>query len=55
LLKQRLLAGAVTIDADLMRRKGAGQLLGEVLEAEAIERLGTSGGFEIVLAVLELL
>lgn len=55
LLKQRLLAGAMMIDADLMRRKGAGELLGEVLETEAIERLGTSGGLETVLAALELL
>ena len=31
LLKQRLLAGALRIDADLMRRKGAGELLGEFL------------------------
>src|ERR1041385_6508593 len=55
LLKQRLLAGAMTIDADVMRRGGAGELLGEVLEAEAIERLGTSGGLETLLAALELL
>jgi ATP-binding cassette subfamily B protein len=55
LLKQRLMAGAMTIDADIMRRKGAGQLLSEVLESEAIEQLGASGGLQIVLAALELL
>ncbi len=55
LLKQRLLAGAMTIDADLMRRKGAGELLGEILETEAIENLGSSGGLEMALAALELL
>jgi ATP-binding cassette, subfamily B, bacterial len=55
LLKQRLMAGAMTIDADLMRRKGAGRLLSEVLESEAIEQLGASGGLQIVLAALELL
>jgi ATP-binding cassette subfamily B protein len=55
LLKQRLLAGAMAIDADVMRRKGAGELLGEVLEAEQIERLGVTGGIEIVLAALQLL
>jgi ATP-binding cassette subfamily B protein len=55
LLKQRLMVGAMTMDADLMRRKGAGELLSEVLESEAIEQLGASGGLQIVLAVLELL
>jgi ATP-binding cassette subfamily B protein len=55
LLKQRLLVGAIRIDPDFMRGKGAGELLGEVLETEAIERLGTSGGIEILLAALELL
>ena len=55
LLKQRLMVGAMTMDSDLMRRKGAGQLLSEVLESEAIEQLGASGGLQIVLAALELL
>ncbi|MBI1896832.1 MAG: ABC transporter ATP-binding protein [Acidobacteria bacterium] len=55
LLKQRLLAGAMAMNADAMRRKGAGELLSEVLEAEAIDRLGASGGLAVVLAALELL
>ncbi len=55
LLKQRLLAGAINIDADLMRCKGGGRLFGEVLEVEAIERLGVSGGIETVLSAVELL
>ncbi|MGO9087220.1 MAG: ATP-binding cassette domain-containing protein [Terriglobales bacterium] len=55
LLKQRLMVGAMTMDADLMRRKGAGELLSEVLESEAIEQLGASGGLQILLAALELL
>ena len=54
LLKERLMVGAMRMDADLMRRKGAGQLLSEVLESEAIEQMGASGGLQIVLA-LELL
>lgn len=54
LLKQRLLAGAMTIDADFMRRRGVGQLLGEVIEAETIERLGASGGLTTLLAALDL-
>jgi len=55
LLKQRLLAGAMAIDADVARRRGVGELLGEVLETEAIDRLATSGGVETVLAALEVL
>ena len=55
LLKERLMVGAMRMDADLMRRKGAGQLLSEVLESEAIEQMGASGGLQIVLAALELL
>jgi len=55
LLKQRLMVGAMSMDADLMRRKGAGELLSEVLESEAIEQLGASGGLQIVLAAFELL
>jgi ATP-binding cassette, subfamily B, bacterial len=55
LLKQRLLAGAMTIDPEHMRRTGAGRLLTEVLETEAIEQLGASGGLQITLATLELL
>jgi ATP-binding cassette, subfamily B, bacterial len=55
LLKERLLAGATTIDPEVMRRTGAGELLGQVLEAETIERLGADGGLQTVLAALELL
>jgi ATP-binding cassette, subfamily B, bacterial len=55
LLKERLMAGAIRMDADVMRSKGAGRLLGEVLESEAIERLGAGGGVESLLAGLELL
>jgi ATP-binding cassette subfamily B protein len=54
LLKQRLLAGAMAFDVDLTRQKGVGKLLSEVFEAEAIERLGVSGGLEMILAGLEL-
>ena len=55
LLKQRLLAGAMAIDADVVRRQGAGELLAEVLEAEQIERLGATGGIETALAAFHLL
>lgn len=55
LLKERLLAGAMAIDAEFVRKRGAGELLSEVLESEAIDGLGASGGLETVLALLELL
>jgi ATP-binding cassette subfamily B protein len=54
LLKQRLMAGAITMDSDLMRGKGLGHLLSEILETEAIEQLGASGGMQIILAAIEL-
>jgi ATP-binding cassette, subfamily B, bacterial len=54
LLKQRLLAGAMAMDPDLVRRKGAGEILSEVLETEAIGDLGASGGIATLLALLEL-
>ena len=55
LLKQRLLLGAMALDPDSIRRKGAGEILGEVLETEAIGDLGASGGIATALALLELL
>ncbi len=55
LLKQRLLVGAMALDPDSIRRKGAGEILGEVLETEAIGDLGASGGIATALALLELL
>jgi ATP-binding cassette subfamily B protein len=55
LLKQRLLVGAMALDPDLIRRKGTGEILSEVLETEAIGELGASGGIATLLALLELL
>jgi ATP-binding cassette, subfamily B, bacterial len=54
-LKERLLAAATRVDPDLVRRQGTGELLGALLEAEAIERPGLSGGLQGVLAAIELL
>ena len=54
LLKQRLLAGALTLDPDLMRKQGAGELLGRVNEGEQLESLALSGGLMSLLAVFEL-
>ena len=54
-LKQQLLIGALAMDTDLIRAKGTGQLISEVLESESIDGLGASGGIATVLALLELL
>lgn len=52
--KRRLLYGALRLDPDHVRREGAGQLLGRVLDAEAIEGLALNGGLSAVLAVFEI-
>jgi ATP-binding cassette subfamily B protein len=54
LLKQRLLFGAMRLDPDTIRHQGAGQLLGRVLETDAVESLALSGGFQGLLACIEL-
>jgi ATP-binding cassette subfamily B protein len=55
LLKQRLLAGALQLQPEEIRREGAGQLLGRVIESEAVGSLAIGGGFMALLATLELL
>jgi ATP-binding cassette, subfamily B, bacterial len=55
LLKQRLLAGAMAADIDYLRRRGAGELMSEVLESEAIDEVFSSGGLAMTLAAVELL
>lgn len=54
LLKRRLLHGALRLDQDQVRREGAGQLLGRVLECEAIENLALNGGLAAVLSLFEI-
>src|SRR5262249_6540841 len=54
LLKRRLLFGALRLEPDEIRHQGIGQLLGRVLEAEAVESLALAGGFLGLTAVLEL-
>jgi ATP-binding cassette, subfamily B, bacterial len=53
-LKQRLFFGALRLDPDSIRHQGAGQLLGRVIETEAVESLALSGGFLGLVAVIEL-
>lgn len=54
LLKRRLLYGALRLEPEEIRREGAGQLLGRVIESQAIEALTLSGGFLALAAALEL-
>ena len=55
MLKQRLLAGSLRLHLDVVRRLGTGQLLGRVMESQALEGLALSGGIGVVVATLELL
>jgi ATP-binding cassette subfamily B protein len=54
LLKERLLHGALRLDPQEIRHQGAGQLLGRILESEALESLALNGGFLALVAVIEL-
>ncbi len=53
-MKQRLFSGALKLEPDSIRHQGAGQLLGRVLESEAVEALALSGGFLALVALIEL-
>jgi len=53
LLKERLLSGALRLLPEEIRTQGAGQLLGRVLESEALEALALSGGFLALVAAVE--
>ncbi|HEX5230425.1 MAG TPA: ABC transporter ATP-binding protein [Bryobacteraceae bacterium] len=55
LLKQRLFLGSLRLDPDSLRHQGAGQLLGRVLESEAVEALALSGGFLALVALIEII
>ncbi|MDF0676346.1 MAG: ABC transporter ATP-binding protein [Nitrospira sp.] len=54
LLKQRLLSGALSMNMDEIRQKGFGQLLGHVIESQALESLALNGGFAVLVAAVEL-
>jgi len=53
-LKQRLFFGALQLEPDRIRHHGAGELLGRVLESEAVEALALSGGFLALVALIEI-
>ena len=52
--KQRLFFGALHLHPDAVRHQGVGQLLGRVIESEAVESLALGGGFLALLACVEL-
>jgi ATP-binding cassette, subfamily B, bacterial len=54
ILKARLLAGALRSDLETVTRQGVGQLLGRVMESQALESLALNGGFGVLVALLEL-
>ena len=54
LIKQRLLAGTLLFGAHEMKHQGAGQLLGRVIESDAVETLALGGGAALVFSVIEL-
>ncbi|MBA2660656.1 MAG: ATP-binding cassette domain-containing protein [Bradymonadaceae bacterium] len=53
-LKARLLTGALRLEPSTIRDQGAGQLLGQVFESEAVEAMSINGGFRGLSAVIEL-
>ncbi|MEW5804622.1 MAG: ABC transporter ATP-binding protein [bacterium] len=55
LLKQRLLYGALQLEPEEISQKGAGQLLGQVIESEALESLALNGGFTSMAMIIELI
>ncbi|HEX5272710.1 MAG TPA: ABC transporter ATP-binding protein [Gemmataceae bacterium] len=55
LLKRQLLLGALRLGPDEVRHQGAGQLLGRVLESQAIEALALGGGLGAMTGLLGLI
>lgn len=54
LIKSRLLAGALAMPPDAVKRSGVGQLIGQVMESQALEGLALSGGFAVLVGLIEL-
>jgi ATP-binding cassette subfamily B protein len=55
LLKQRLMLGALRLRPEEVRHQGMGQLLGRVIESEAVEAAASGGALFAAFALLELL
>lgn len=54
LLKRRLMNGALHLGPEEVRHQGSGELLARVIESEAVEALGTTGGIAALLSVLDI-
>lgn len=54
LLKRRLIAGALRLEPEQVRRDGAGRNLGRVIESETVETLALHGGFTTLLCLVDL-
>lgn len=54
LLKARLLAGALRMSSDSIKRQGVGQLLSRVVESQALESLSLNGGMSLLRSLLQL-
>ena len=52
--KQRLMEGTLKLEPEEIRHQGMGQFLGRVMESEAVEMLGLSGGFMALLSFIEI-
>jgi len=53
LLKKRMLAGALRLDLEAVKQQGSGQLLGRVMESQALESLSLNGGFSTLIGLVE--
>jgi ATP-binding cassette subfamily B protein len=54
LLKKRLLYGTLRLNTEEIRHQGVGHWLGRVIESNAIESLALNGGFQALVAIIEL-
>ena len=54
LLKKRLLYGTLRLNTEEIRHQGIGHWLGRVIESNAIESLAINGGFQALVAIIEL-
>ena len=54
LIKSRLLAGALAIPADLVQRRGVGEMIGQIMESQALEGLALGGAFAVLVGLIEL-
>ena len=54
LLKARLLAGALALAPDAVKRRGVGGMIGQVMEAQALEGLALGGAFAVLVGLIEL-